>query len=88
MAPNFYIVYSQVLDSFLKIHKLSIKEIDDKIIDYGIEKYYQGGHHNQGKGFPYLKKILQTLGQDNEAIKELERRRIGGVPPIIKIEEK
>jgi hypothetical protein len=42
----------------------------------------------RSKGFPYLKKILQTLGQDNEAIKELERRRIGGVPPIIKVEEK
>ena len=67
---------------------VGIKKIDDKIIDYGIEKYYQGGHHNQGKGFPYLKKILQTLGQDNEAIKELERIRIGGVPPIIKIEER
>ena len=67
---------------------VGIKNIDDKIVDYGIEQYYQGGHHNQGKGFPYLKKILQTLGQDNEAIKELERKRIGGVPPIIKVGEK
>ena len=38
------------------------------------------------KVFLILKKILQTLGQDNEAIKELERKRIGGVPPIIKVE--
>jgi len=37
MVPNFYIVYSQVLDSFLKIHKLSIKEIDDIFDDLDIK---------------------------------------------------
>ena len=33
-------------------------------------------------------KFLETIGKDSEAIRELERRRIGGVPPIIKIEER
>ena len=67
---------------------IAIKSISDGNVIHGIESYYQGGHVNKGKGFPYLRTIIQTIGKDSEAIKELERRRIGGVPPIIKIEEK
>mgnify|MGYP003628945083 CR=1 FL=1 len=67
---------------------IAIKSISDGNVIHGIESYYQGGHVNKGKGFPYLRTIIQTIGKDSEAIRELERRRIGGVPPIIKIEER
>ena len=66
---------------------IGIKDVQDDVVEYGIEQYYQAGHHNKGKGFAYLKSIIQTLGKDNEAIRELERKRIGGVPPVIKVEE-
>mgnify|MGYP003135045270 FL=1 len=66
---------------------IAIRDIEDRTVEYGIEQYYQGGHHSQGKGFPYLRSIIQTLGKDSDAIRELERKRIGGVPPVITIEE-
>jgi len=66
---------------------IAIKEIEDRTVEYGIESYYQAGHHTKGKGFPYLRSIIQTLGKDSDAIRELERKRIGGVPPVINIEE-
>ena len=66
---------------------IAIKEIEDRTVEYGIESYYQAGHHIKGKGFAYLRSIIQTIGKDNDAIRELERKRIGGVPPVIKVEE-
>ena len=66
---------------------IAIKEIEDTTVEYAIEQYYQAGHHIKGKGFPYLRSIIQTLGKDSDALRELERKRIGGVPPVINIEE-
>ena len=66
---------------------IAIKEIEDRTVEYGIESYYQSGHHIKGKGFAYLRSIIQTLGKDSDALRELERKRIGGVPPVINIEE-
>tara|TARA_R100000655_G_scaffold109605_1_gene164621 strand:- start:847 stop:1263 length:417 start_codon:yes stop_codon:yes gene_type:complete len=66
---------------------IAIRDIEDRTVEYGIEQYYQAGHHTKGKGFPYLRSIIQTLGKDSDALRELERKRIGGVPPVINIEE-
>ena len=65
----------------------AIRYEKDNIIEYAVENFYQKRYYLQGKGFPYLRKIVQTLSTDSEALKELERKRIGGVPPVIEITE-
>jgi len=65
----------------------AIRYEKDGLVEHAIENYYQKRYYLQGKGFPYLRKIVQTLGKDSESLKQLERKRIGGVPPVIEITE-
>ena len=38
-----------------------IKSIDDHIVAAGIEDFYKGAHYLSGKGFHYLRKIIQNI---------------------------
>ena len=60
------------------------KDIDDNVLEYAIEKYYQARHYVNAKGFAYLRSICINRDKNIETIKQNERKRLGSVPPIFK----
>ena len=62
----------------------SIKETDDHIVSWAIENFYQNRHYINGKGFSYLRSMIQNRDKNMDTLKKNERKRIGGVPPVIK----
>ena len=63
------------------------KDVDDNVLDYAVEQYYQAKWYLNGKGFPYLRTIALNRGKNVKAIIENERKRLGSVPPVYKGEE-
>tara|TARA_R100000781_G_scaffold12014_1_gene10831 strand:+ start:1053 stop:1445 length:393 start_codon:yes stop_codon:yes gene_type:complete len=61
-----------------------IKDVEDKVIQYAIERFYQSRHYLSGKGFAYLRTICLNRGKNIEIIKKNERNRIGSTPPVYK----
>jgi hypothetical protein len=64
-----------------------IKDIDDEVIVRSIDSYYKGKYYYKGRGFSYLRTIIQTRQQNSEIVKENERRMLGIAPPIINHEK-
>ena len=62
-----------------------IKNVEDNVIDWAIEQYYQGKYFNTGKGFPYLRKIIQNRNQNVETLTKNEKLMLGSSPPVINI---
>ena len=58
------------------------QDIDDNVLEYGIEKYYQARHFENAKGFAYLRTICINRDKNIDIIKQNERKRLGSVPPI------
>jgi len=61
----------------------ALKEIDDNVVDWAIESFYQSRHYLSGKGFAYLRSIVQNRNKNINKIKENERRLLGSAPPVI-----
>ena len=53
----------------------------------GIEQYYQSKHYAKGKGFAYLRSIIQNRNSNAESIRKNERRMLGSAPPVINHEK-
>ena len=71
-------------DSYFKfLH--GVKSVDDNVISWAVENFYQSRHYVNGKGFSYLRSMILNRDKNMSKIKENERKRIGGVPPVIKI---
>ena len=64
-----------------------IKDIEDKTVEWGIEQYYQSRHYAKGKGFLYLRSIIQNRNANADSIRKNERRMLGSTPPIINHEK-
>ena len=64
-----------------------IQSIDDHVVEWGIEQYYQNRYYTSGKGFAYLRKIIQNRNQNIGVLKKNERAMLGSPPPVIEIEE-
>jgi hypothetical protein len=64
-----------------------IQSIDDHVVEWGIEQYYQKRYYTSGKGFAYLRKIIQNRNQNIGVLKKNERAMLGSPPPVIEIEE-
>tara|TARA_R100001594_G_scaffold98838_1_gene133367 strand:- start:163 stop:570 length:408 start_codon:yes stop_codon:yes gene_type:complete len=64
-----------------------IKNIDDITVQWGIEQYYQSKHYAKGKGFAYLRSIIQNRNSNAESIRKNERRMLGSAPPVINHEK-
>ena len=60
------------------------KDIEDNVLEYAIEKYYQSRHHENAKGFAYLRSICINRDKNIETIRKNERDRIGSIPPVYK----
>ena len=64
-----------------------IKDVDDNIVDWAIEQYYKGRYYLSGKGFAYLRTIVQNRDKNIDVLKKTERLLLGSPPPVIEIEE-
>jgi len=64
-----------------------IKEVEDNVIEWSLEQYYQGEYAHHGKGFAYLRSIAINREKNAETIRKKERQRIGSAPPVYKEEE-
>ena len=65
-----------------------IKDVDDNIVDWAIEQYYKGRYYLSGKGFAYLRTIVQNRNKNIGVLKKTERLLLGSTPPVIETEEK
>ena len=72
------------LSYFRFLHGL--KEIEDNVVDWAIEQFFQSKHYLHGKGFAYLRSIAQNRNKNIDKIKENERRLLGSAPPVIETE--
>ena len=61
----------------------SIKDIDSAVVRWAIETFYQKRHYLNGKGFSYLRTIIQNRDKNMDTLMKNERERIGSVPPVI-----
>ena len=64
-----------------------IKDVDDNIVDWAIEQYYKGRYYLSGKGFAYLRTIVQNRNKNIGVLKKNERLLLGSPPPVIETEE-
>ena len=64
-----------------------IKDVDDNIVDWAIEQYYKGRYYLSGKGFAYLRTIVQNRDKNIGVLKKTERLLLGSTPPVIETEE-
>ena len=62
-----------------------IKKVEDNVVDWAVEQYYQGQYFNTGKGFPYLRKIIQNRNENVEVLTKNEKLMLGSPPPVINI---
>ena len=55
-----------------------IQSVEDHVVEWGIEQYYQNGYYIHGKGFAYLRKIIQNsiLSTLLEKNKKLIKRKL------------
>ena len=60
-----------------------IQSIEDHVVEWGIEQYYQNRYYTSGKGFAYLRKIIQNRNQNIGVLKKNEREMLGSPPPVI-----
>ena len=64
-----------------------IQSIEDHVVEWGIEQYYQKRYYTSGKGFAYLRKIIQNRNQNIGVLKKTERAMLGSPPPVIEFNE-
>lgn len=62
----------------------SIKDISEYAIKFGIVQFLDHEYHLHGKGFGYLKAIINNAYVNYNKFKELERKRLGTIPPYSK----
>ena len=64
-----------------------IQSVEDHVVEWGIEQYYQKGYYIHGKGFAYLRKIIQNRNENIGVLKKNERDMLCMPPPVIEIKE-
>mgnify|MGYP003132507168 FL=1 len=57
-----------------------IKEIDSKHIRWAVNVFLKKGYHLQGKGFQYLRSMIQNRNENHNKQKENERKSYGKTP--------
>ena len=60
-----------------------IQDVEDNIVEWAIEIYYQNRYYVTGKGFAYLRTIMLNRNNNMDTLKKNERLLIGGTPPVI-----
>ena len=57
-------------------------------MEWGLNQFHSAKHVNTGKGFSYLRAIILNHDKNREALKEMEKKRLGGNTLRYKMEEK
>ena len=65
----------------------ALDSIDYGVINWGIEEFYHRRHYLSGKGFAYLRKIIQNRNENVGVLRKNERLLLGSTPPVIEIKE-
>ena len=65
----------------------ALKDVEDNVLDWAVEQFYKGKYYHQGKGFAYLRTIVQNRDKNIDVLKKNERLLLGSPPPVIEIEE-
>ena len=65
-----------------------IQKVDDGIVNWAVERYYQSRYYTTGKGFAYLRTIMLNRNNNMDTLKKNERLLIGSAPPDYKTKEK
>ena len=65
----------------------ALKDVEDNILDWAIENFYKSRHFLHGKGFAYLRTIVQNRNKNIGVLKKNERLLLGSPPPVIETEE-
>ena len=63
------------------------QSIEDNVLEWAIETYYQSKHFEHGKGFAYLRSIAQNRNKNIDTLRRNERQRLGSTPPVYEGEE-
>ena len=63
------------------------QSIEDNVLEWAIETYYQSKHFEYGKGFAYLRSIAQNRNKNVDTLRKNERQRLGSTPPVYEGEE-
>ena len=63
------------------------QSIEDNVLEWAIETYYQSKHFEYGKGFAYLRSIAQNRDKNVDTLRKNERQRLGSTPPVYEGEE-
>ena len=58
------------------------KDVDDNVMEWSIEQFYNGRRYRYGKSFSYLRTIALARNQNEGKMRESERKRIGSIPPL------
>ena len=72
-------------DTYFKF-LFGIKDVDDRIVEWAIERYYQSRYYTSGRGFAYLRTIMLNRNNNMDTLKKNERLLIGSAPPVIETE--
>ena len=63
------------------------QSIEDNVLEWAIETYYQSKHFEHGKGFAYLRSIAQNRNKNIDTLRRNETQRLGSTPPVYEGEE-
>jgi len=62
-----------------------IEEANNRIVERAIEHYLRAGYHLQGKGFAYVKAMINNEKTNSAKKLENEYKRLGRTPKIVKL---
>ena len=73
-----------------KTHKFlwGIKDIENKVVIWGIKMYCKDKMYLSGKGFAFLRAIMQNHAKDRKALEQAELKKLGKTPKSLKIKRK
>ena len=66
---------------------IAIEGCKPEVVEWGLNQYHAAKHVNRGKGFSYLRAIIQNHDKNRESLKEMERKRLGGNTLRYKMED-
>ena len=66
---------------------IAIEGCKPEVVEWGLNQYHAAKHINTGKGFPYLRAIIQNHDKNRESLKEMENKRLGGNTLRYKMED-
>ena len=69
-------------DNYFKF-LFGVKDVEDGVVEWAIERYYQNRYYITGRGFAYLRAIMLNRNNNMDTLKKNERLLIGGTPPVI-----